>query len=438
MRIGIVPTLEASAGGLYQYNLTLLRTLHDLDHQGSYIVFTDAPSALPGELSTERVDWIIKSLSPPPAVPPAKSFSQRALDGLRRGVGEGPHRELWRVVRKTLHGADQQGESAETIIDPDTVWWQPAMGDWFRACGAEAMLYPNPLALSFESRVPYAMSIHDLQHRLQPEWPEVSADQEWEAREYLFRNAARHAELLIADSEVGKEDILEFYGPFGITADRVKVLPFLPSAYLSIEISKEKREQVRQTYQLADRYLFYPAQFWPHKNHARIVRALDLLKREYQLEIPIVFCGSHGGKIREETFFEVKQLAAKFGLEQQILFLGYVPDEDISALYAEARALVMPTFFGPTNIPILEAWAFGCPVLTSDIRGVREQVGDAGILVDPRSVESIAEGIYRISTDDDLHFDLGNRGRQRLKIYTPHDYQQRLIEILAEMKERLS
>ena len=87
--------------------------------------------------------------------------------------------------------------------------------------------------------------------------------------------------------------------------------------------------------------------------------------------------------------------ASDLGLESQIRYGGYVPDEDMSGLYAGAVALTMPTFFGPTNIPVLEAWAYGCPVLTSDIRGIREQVGDAGVLVDPRSIESIADGIYQ-------------------------------------------
>ena len=97
----------------------------------------------------------------------------------------------------------------------------------------------------------------------------------------------------------------------------------------------------------------------------------------------------------------------------------------------------MPTFFGPTNIPVLEAWAFGCPVLTSDIRGIREQVGDAAVLVNPRSVEAIADGIYRIWMDQNLGRMLGERGRQRLATYGPDDYRRRLIEILEEAKTRV-
>ena len=84
------------------------------------------------------------------------------------------------------------------------------------------------------------------------------------------------------------------------------------------------------------------------------------------------------------------------GLEGELRYLGYVPDEDMSGLYAGAVALVMPTFFGPTNIPVVEAWTFGCPVLTSDIRRIREQAGNAAVLVDPRSVEAIADQGDRI------------------------------------------
>jgi len=195
---------------------------------------------------------------------------------------------------------------------------------------------------------------------------------------------------------------------------------------------------VRTLYHLPQRYLFYPAQFWPHKNHVGIVQALGLLKRERRLRVSVVFCGSYSEEIRERTFRKVMSLSSQLGVEKQIHYLGYVSDADMSGIYAEAVALVMPTFFGPTNIPILEAWAFGCPVLTSDIRGVREQVQDAGVLVNPRSVEAIADGIYQLWTDENLACSLPDLGRQRLASYTPDDYRRRLVAILQEAKTRVS
>jgi len=164
---------------------------------------------------------------------------------------------------------------------------------------------------------------------------------------------------------------------------------------------------------------------------------LGVLKQEHRLKIPVVFCGSYSGEIRERTFREITSLSSQLGLEKEIHYLGYVPDEDMSAVYSGAVALVMPTFFGPTNIPVLEAWAFGCPVLTSDIRGIREQAGNAAILVNPSSVEAIAEGIYKLWTDDNLRSVLADRARARLATYTPDDYRRRLIEIVEEAKARV-
>jgi glycosyltransferase involved in cell wall biosynthesis len=292
--------------------------------------------------------------------------------------------------------------------------------------------------MSFEAGIPFVMPIHDLQHRLQPQFPEVSGNGEWNFREFLFRNSARHATLLLADSEVGKEDILECYGSYGITPDRIKVVPYLPAHYLATAVSEIERRRVRIKHDLPTRYLFYPAQFWLHKNHAGIVRALDLLKRRYGQGLPIVFCGSHTGDHRERTFRDIMALISQCGIEKDVRYLGYVPDEDMSGLYAEAEGLIMPTFFGPTNIPVLEAWAFGCPVLTSDIRGVREQTGDGALLVDPRSDQAIADGIWRLWTDKDFARGLAQRGRQRLASYTPMEYRRRMRAVLCEAKTRVA
>jgi glycosyltransferase involved in cell wall biosynthesis len=190
-------------------------------------------------------------------------------------------------------------------------------------------------------------------------------------------------------------------------------------------------------YDLPERYFFYPAQFWPHKNHLRIVQALSSLRKNRDSSPPIVFSGSQTGEIRQETFREVMALASGIGVHKQVQYVGYLPDEDIAAVYAESAGLVMPTFFGPTNIPILEAWAYGCPVLTSDIRGIREQVADAAIVVDPTSIEALADGMYWLWTDKELCARLALRGMERLAHYTPADFRSTLIKILEEAKARI-
>ncbi|MEW6172015.1 MAG: glycosyltransferase family 1 protein [Bacillota bacterium] len=424
MRIGIAPALDGG-GGVYQYSLTMMNALGEWlseDSRDSLVIFTDQPSHPSVELLNQK-GYLVEPLQPP-------LLKNRTLAALRRLTGEGPHREAWRRLRR-------RWVQSTDIPDPDVIRYRPEMTEWFKGANVELMLYPMPTLLSFESKIPYVAAIHDLQHRLQPEFPEVSANGEWERREYRFRNVSRYATLILADSEVGKEDILTFYGSYGVTPDRVKVLPFLPACYLAVDVPETELRRVRLHYNLPERYVFYPAQFWPHKNHMRILKAVDLIKKDYGVKIPVVFCGSYTGEIRKRTFEEVMSLSRRLRFGDQVRYLGYVPDEDMSCIYAGAVALVMPTFFGPTNIPVLEAWAFGCPVLTSDIRGIREQAGDAAVLADPRSVESIADGIYRLWTDDGLRRSLAERGRQRLTSYTPDDYRRRLVETIEEAKTRL-
>lgn len=300
------------------------------------------------------------------------------------------------------------------------------------------MIYPAPSLHAYNTEVPFIMAIHDLQHRLQPHFPEVGGGGEADRRESLFRAAARNALVLLADSDVGREDIVDAYASHGASADRVKVLPFVPPAYCRTPATDQETLRVRKRYDLPSRYFFYPAQFWPHKNHLRVIEAFASVKSRLGTEAHFVFCGSHEGELRQQTFRQVVELAEGLDVVENLSFLDYVPDADMPGLYGSAMALVFPTFFGPTNIPVLEAWATGCPVLTSDIRGIREQAGDAAVLVDPSSAESIAEGMHQLWTDEQLRRDLVNKGGLRAAAYTQQDFDKRFETILNEVRGQLS
>ncbi len=417
MRIGVLPIFGGPGqeiGGIYQYSARMLDALDTWKSQGcadELVVF----AAKHCNLDWLNADhWTIKPVQPPSGSLASRLFAR----AFKRPTT--PHREArpddtdWRIVRR-----------------------RPEMARWFRECGIDLMLYPFPTPLSFEAGIPYVMAIHDLQHRLQPEFPEVSADGEWQRREYLFHHGSKNATLLLADSQVGKEDILTYYGDCGVGDDQVRVLPFLPAHYLSVDTTGQACEAVRRKHELPDRFMFYPATWWPHKNQKLVIEALGILAETEGLRIPVVFCGTHAGELRTRMFEEAQALASRRGIDGQIKYLGYVPDEDMGPLYAAATALVMPTFFGPTNIPPLEAWAFGCPVVTSDIRGLREQTGDAGILVDPRSPTDLADALRSLWTDEARRAQIIELGRERLSRYTPLEYHERLMAIIEDAKQRL-
>ena len=237
------------------------------------------------------------------------------------------------------------------------------------------------------------------------------------------------------DSEVGCEDILRFYGD-RIAAERVAALPFVALARFD-SVGAGEVEAVRERHGLKASYLFYPAQLWPHKNHLRIVEAVGRLQAD-GVPVEVAFTGSPAPGPRAAVHRDLRRRAVELGIEDAVHLLGELPGDEVAPLYAGAVALVMPTFFGPTNIPVLEAWAVGCPVITSDIRGIREQTGDAAMLVDPRSTESIAEGIARVWRDEALRRRLVDAGLARLATWDRAAFANRLEEVLVRAASEAS
>ena len=138
-----------------------------------------------------------------------------------------------------------------------------------------------------------------------------------------------------------------------------------------------------------------------------------------------------GGK--QNGYATVQQGVDSLNLRQHVHFLGYVLDEYMAEIYRRARAMIMPTFFGPTNIPPLEAAAVGCPMALSGIYGMPEQMGDAALFFDPNSTESMADAIGRLWVDDALCADLAAKGRAKHAAWNQVQFNLRLKEIVQKL-----
>ena len=262
-------------------------------------------------------------------------------------------------------------------------------------------LEPISRVLSLQ-KLNYIITVWDLCHRDTPEFPEVRAWNEFLSRERIYHHCLSQALLVLADSPVLVDQIVARYG---VDRDRLMVMPFSPSPFLANKASITV--DVLQKYNLQEDYFFYPAQFWAHKNHIRILQALQLLKKQGK-ECNVVFCGSDQGNLEY-----IRQVIHDDGLSGQVKMLGFVPVENMRNLYQHCRAVVMPSYFGPTNIPPLEAWMSGRPLIYSDI--FTEQVGDAAICVNPDSAEELATAMQKLIDSDDLCNELVEKGRIRLQ-----------------------
>jgi glycosyltransferase involved in cell wall biosynthesis len=277
--------------------------------------------------------------------------------------------------------------------------------------------------------LPYAVPVWDLQHRVQPWFPELSADGKWDAREMYWARCLGRASIVICGTEAGKREIMDLYH---VPPDRIKFLPH-PTPRFALDnaqsLGDDSSSYVLGRYNLPKGYLFYPAQFWAHKNHIGVLLAVYLLRERYGIEFPVVFIGSDKGNLRY-----VKQEIEKLNLNDQVHFLGFVPQKDVVGLYRNAFALTYLSFFGPENLPPLEAFALGCPVIASKVPGAEEQLGNAAMLVDPKSPEQITDAIKRLHEDPLLRQALIEGGVKRALKFTGQDFVKGMFSILDEFE----
>jgi len=271
--------------------------------------------------------------------------------------------------------------------------------------------------------IPYISFVWDLMHRSHPYFPEVSHGRVWEGRERDFATVLRRAAIVITGTQVGQEEIERFYG---LSRDRIRLLPHpTPRFALASPSPGIRVTNVR----VPKEYILYPAGFWPHKNHANLLLALVNLREKHGLRVPLVFVGSDQGN---RSFIEEK--IRTHGLQSQVHILGFLPREDLVALYRNALSLCYTSFSGPENFPPLEAFGLGCPVIASRIPGAQEQLGDAALLVDPSNPDEIAEGILTFLRNPELRLQYVERGRKRADRFTTRDFVKNLFGIFDELE----
>ena len=273
--------------------------------------------------------------------------------------------------------------------------------------------------------VPYITTVLDIQHRIQPWFPEVSHGRQWRIREDYFQDYLRRAAYVVTGTQEGRREIERFYG---IDSARIRVLPLATPRFALGEMTTDVAKRL-EVLGLSPGYLFYPAQFWAHKNHVNLLHALRLLHDDYGLQYQLVFAGADHGN--EST---VREVVAELRLGGHVRFLGFVPQDDLVALYRGAEALTYVTFFGPDNLPPLEAYALGCPVVASDVPGAAEQLGAGALLVRPDSPREIAQAIKRLRDDTALRDRMRAEGRRRAESWTGNDYIRGVFGIIDDFE----
>lgn len=247
------------------------------------------------------------------------------------------------------------------------------------------------------------LTVHDLSFLRLSEWFR------WERAAYYraaIRPSVRLADMVIADSQATADDLRKF---LAVPEDRLAVV------YLGVSDLQPADEAVirrtRLKYGLPERFFLYLGTIEPRKNLPRLIAAFDAVAAK--TDVSLVIAGREGWKAQA-----TKQAYADAAYRDRIKFPGFVAGEDMAALMSAATAFVWPSLWEGFGLPPLEAMACGTPVITSNTSSLPEVTGGAALLVNPESVDEIAEAMLRVINDDALRAKLREAGLARARTLT--------------------
>lgn len=245
---------------------------------------------------------------------------------------------------------------------------------------------PSPKSL-YLSKIPIVTTVWDLAHRERSEFQEAGGLGEWFVREEIFKGVLPRSLCVITNSMYLKQELVRIYGLYD---HKIKILPLCPQVTAPPPASCAPDTPHSTT----SPYIIYPAKFWPHKNHTYILDALALIRDLDNINISAIFVGDKTGT--EKHLAHIHYRITCLRLENQVSFQNDLNWVQLQQLYRQSLALVMPTYFGPTNIPVLEAFQLRVPVIYSDLPGFKEEYGLACSYVDLSDPHSLRNAILSI------------------------------------------
>jgi glycosyltransferase involved in cell wall biosynthesis len=259
---------------------------------------------------------------------------------------------------------------------------------------------------AFAINVPSIYHPHDLLHR---HFPEMFNEQEIGFRDFIYREFCSRASLVAVTSSWVREDLVE---QFRISPDKVAVIPWGTNLDVPPRPDPKALNALHRKYNLPDRYLFYPAQTWPHKNHIGLIEALERIRKLRNETVPLVCSGrltSYVGTIQKHL--------RDSEMQGWVRFVGFVSEEEVQSLCQGARGVVIPTKFEAASSPLWEAFALGVPAACSAVTSLPAQAGDAALLFDPYDLDDMAKKIWELWTNQQTRTALVERGRSRVQSY---------------------
>lgn len=277
------------------------------------------------------------------------------------------------------------------------------------ACRREKvdLLHCPKSAIPYLSPCRVVVTLHDLIPLKHPETEKFAARMYWRLQMPI---AARRSSFIITDSEHARQEIL---ADFGCPPEKVKaiMLGFDPRMIEPREAADGDR--ICRKYGLPSEYLLYVGTIQPRKNLGTLIQAFYKLKQDGWSDLKLVIVGRKGW-LYDQLFKDITGLE----LESEIIFTGFVPDEELPYIYERARIFLYLSLFEGFGLPPLEAMACGVPVITSNTTSLPEVVGEAGIALDPTDAGQVAIAIRQVLQNGQLADQMKSKGAARARLFS--------------------
>lgn len=277
------------------------------------------------------------------------------------------------------------------------------------ACRREQvdLLHCPKSAIPYFSPCPVVVTLHDLIPLKHPETEKFAARLYWRLQIPI---AARRSNFIITDSEHARQEILSDFGCF---PDNVKAIRLGFDPRMSSPRDSADGDGICRKYGLPPEYLLYVGTIQPRKNLDTLIQAFYNLKCSGSFDQKLVIAGRKGW-LYEQLFIRIKEL----NLDSEIIFTGFVPDEELPFIYDRAKIFLYLSLFEGFGLPPLEAMACGVPVIASNTTSLPEVVGDAGITVSPTDINGVVSAMKRVLTDPLLAEKMSASGRRRAGLFS--------------------
>ncbi|HDL00650.1 MAG TPA: glycosyltransferase, partial [candidate division Zixibacteria bacterium] len=297
------------------------------------------------------------------------------------------------------------------------------ISSFLRKSGVNALFTIGELGANFS--LPLLSWIPDFQHL---HFPDFFSEEENSRRNRTFARSARHAKRIIVSSKSCYEDLRSF-APWAL--DKARVLPFV--AQIPSEVYNRHPKSICSKYNIPERYILLPNQFWKHKNHKVVIEALEK-------SVPLcpdltIVCTGNTNEERDQSYFgHLLGLISRAGVREQMVLLGLVPRDDLFSLMRQSMAVLQPSLFEGWSTTVEEVKSLGKSIIVSDIPVHREQGALGAHYFDPHDADSLADCLAKtfLSFRPGPDMKMEELARESLRSRTS-EFGRKFVEIVKEM-----